>query len=106
MAEAENLQEKRNKYEDIVVREVGNLSSLVTQVNSKVEAMQLQLAQVNLLEIKTNLRSVQDELLKFNLTEVRTMVLKHDRQITRATAIVVFVQIAIGLAAAAMRFFQ
>jgi hypothetical protein len=106
MVDGENLQDKRNKYEDIIVREVGNLTSLVSQLNTKVEGLQLQLAQVNLIEIKTNLRSVQDELLKFNLHEIREMVLKHDRQITRATAIVVFVQIVIGLAAAAMRFFQ
>jgi hypothetical protein len=116
----DNLKDLRSKYEDAVVGEIGRLATAVQTLSGQVSEIKIGLAQLNLTEMKSDVRSVKDELLKHDLADMRLklntfnkhdldkieeMVEKHDKQITRATAILVFVQIAIGIVFTVLKFF-
>lgn len=119
MAE-DSLKDLRSKYEDAVVGEIGRLATAVQTLSGQVGEIKLGLAQINLTELKADVRQVKDELLrhnlpdmkvkvdamsKFDLKKIEDTVEKHDKQITRATAILVFIQIAIGILFTVLRYF-
>jgi transcriptional regulator of heat shock response len=116
----DNLKDLRSKYEDAVVGEIGRLATAVQTLSGQVGEIKIGLAQVNLTELKADVRSVKDELLRHNLPDIKTkvdtlskfdltkmedMVEKHDKQITRAVAILVFIQIAIGILFTVLKYF-
>lgn len=116
----DSLKDLRSKYEDAVVGEIGRLATAVQAVSSQVGEIKIGLAQVNLTELKADVRSMKDELLRSNLADIKTKVdglnrydfkkieetvEKHDRQITRATAILVFIQIAVGILFTVLKYF-
>jgi ribosomal protein L10 len=100
----DELHDKRQSLEREVGFEITRLTSAITDLSSKVGQIELGLAVANLTELRTDLRAVKETLLRHDLKELYEKVDRHDRQITRAVAVLVFLQIAVGLFAALSRF--
>ena len=93
----QNLNDLKALYDQAFGSQLASLTSSVNNISNILAEIKITLASYNLEELKKEVNSHRETLLTYNLSKMSQKVDRHDVLLTRALAIVVFIQVAIGI---------